>query len=746
VGEIPSGFTKPGKDTTPLIPIQLSDDEVRIILEIEMRLSEMRVAQLPADMSKDVLHYLAKADSRDSRVLLLDGGRGTGKTSLLLTLVDRWRLGQITDEQRKRIADAYKGRNSQLESIPNYLKVLPILDFDPLPPGVPLLAGIVQAWRPLAKDFDYLSGKLDDCDDSSETLMDLWHRLFQFAAVGWSNISGNKSLIEQILDRQEQVQDWQRFRDQWQNFVNKVFEVGTCIAGPHKLRANSVFVIMIDDVDLQVERIRELLPALRMLYHPRVAFIIAADRYHMTDMLEVDFRGQQRKIGYLQTQPLPEEVRISERWPRTLAKASFQKVFRPRNSWRLHWLTLRQLLDFPPDHNVHIKDVLNQWESQSSGKLGDYLYGTGISNQQTVDISLGESDLPRIMSYRMAQQIGEQEWDPNNISKDSAVDLVCQLLEDDEFASARRTPAKELEYSATGVLGALFHRGYEVDLRSAGEIVLSSRANFTYRDRPTDELIWMTDNEESASRIWRLLIAASLQDDKFGVAVSGLAWEVRLALAWTTMRPSKGQYRNSNIVFWWRIHELPSPITFLKWAREWETEFVRKLSENTLFRVERIVYAWIYYQLRWMSEDVSALSQKGVPEPFAEKFNESWDVLLSFEVDHWKDQDKKRWRNDILPLMARPELGLPHAINNRLLKYVDGAEDISALKTQRRRLITDAIIAGAHQERRPEPNNAEDQELVDGLADQYEELYRKAEGIESSAWCEKIERQPSDAL
>ena len=54
---------------------------------------------------------------------------------------------------------------------------------------------------------------------------------------------------------------------------------------------------MIDDVDLQVKRIRELLPALRMLYHPNVFFIVAADRRHMVDMLELDFQGQQRGLG-----------------------------------------------------------------------------------------------------------------------------------------------------------------------------------------------------------------------------------------------------------------------------------------------------------------------------------------------------------------------------------------------------------------------------------------------------------------
>ena len=77
------------KDTRPLSPTDLSPAEVQIIREIEERISDVRSVGRGdrRDLSED---YLAYAQRRYRRVLLLDGDRGTGKTSVLVTLVQRW--------------------------------------------------------------------------------------------------------------------------------------------------------------------------------------------------------------------------------------------------------------------------------------------------------------------------------------------------------------------------------------------------------------------------------------------------------------------------------------------------------------------------------------------------------------------------------------------------------------------------------------------------------------------------------
>ena len=100
-------------------------------------------------------------------------------------------------------------------------------------------------------------------------------KLFRVATVGWSAVPAGKGLLEQVLDRQEQVIEWQRLGQHWHDFAAEVIKCGRRLSDHDKLVDEPIFVIMIDDVDLQVERIRELLPALRMLYHPNVAFLVA---------------------------------------------------------------------------------------------------------------------------------------------------------------------------------------------------------------------------------------------------------------------------------------------------------------------------------------------------------------------------------------------------------------------------------------------------------------------------------------
>ena len=82
---------------------------------------------------------------------------------------------------------------------------------------------------------DELLGKSATEDDEGVTLMDLWHQAVQVAAVGWTGIPGEKGLIEQILDREEQVQDWQRLGEHWQKFINKAINVGRRLKDSNKL-------------------------------------------------------------------------------------------------------------------------------------------------------------------------------------------------------------------------------------------------------------------------------------------------------------------------------------------------------------------------------------------------------------------------------------------------------------------------------------------------------------------------------
>jgi MoxR-like ATPase len=84
---------RPGKDTRPLAPSELAASEIQSLKKIERRIKEVQRVAKKARQEREgrpPLIYLAYADVRYQRVLLLDGDRGTGKTSLLVTLARRW--------------------------------------------------------------------------------------------------------------------------------------------------------------------------------------------------------------------------------------------------------------------------------------------------------------------------------------------------------------------------------------------------------------------------------------------------------------------------------------------------------------------------------------------------------------------------------------------------------------------------------------------------------------------------------
>ncbi|MGA8810014.1 MAG: hypothetical protein WB973_19255 [Thermoanaerobaculia bacterium] len=561
-------------------------------------------------------------EKRYERVLLLDGGRGTGKTSFLLTLIRRWHGAAgvldtpawLTPEDESRLS-AQKRKMfpaSVASGAPKNIRVIRILDFDPLPPGMPLIAGIVQAWRPLVEHYDgktFRSGEL--CDDfESRRLMDSWHSVFRVAA-GWSAIVGRHGLVEQVLEEEEQVRDWQDLRGKWLWFVNEVIRVGRCLKSD-RVDDPPVFVIVIDDVDLQVQRIRELLPALRMLAHENVFFLIAADRDHMVDMLRFEFLGQQRKLAAAggDNRATPKG---SEDWAAVLANAAFEKVFPTRNRWQLRKLSLPAFLEFPSRSNdvfptlaspqanfqqlltpIVPKGPLTPPEVRTADKII-----SGLANAAAA-VAI---DLPAL-SYRSARQLWEAisekgdaietagiepaatEAAPTEAAAAQASDVLAGLLSgnSDEPAVVRHDYNKTIQVPGIGELTAFYRPGF----MDPGEydVVVSAQPDFWFIS--TDGKI--TSMRESRGRGFNFtagLIAKTLQEAQFAVDATALKWETYLSLAWTS-------WRDIPATFAWTWHKHPRPDELLEHTATW-SGYATKIYERTRLR-ERHAYAWIYFE------------------------------------------------------------------------------------------------------------------------------------------------------
>ena len=139
-------------------------------------------------------------NDRRHRVLMLSGPRGSGKTSLLLTLLAGWTKNWgilASPENQKEVKELFNRMDDA--------RPLKPLDFDPLPPELPLYGWIIQAFRPLV---DWLTndgqaigsiesdrprsasergGHILPWSKNSQSLHEQLQKLYQMAIVGWGS-------------------------------------------------------------------------------------------------------------------------------------------------------------------------------------------------------------------------------------------------------------------------------------------------------------------------------------------------------------------------------------------------------------------------------------------------------------------------------------------------------------------------------------------------------------------------------
>jgi hypothetical protein len=686
-------------------PTQLSDGELVKIYHIEKRLKDARNTDLLKPLKgRDA--YMATTQKRHPRVLLLDGDRGTGKTSLLLTLVDRWRRGSEDDFVAKKAryepaverlqsvdpGEKVEAVRDKLRDIPRYVSVVDILDFDPLPDGMPIVAGIVQALRPMAEEYDRQKKLPEDCDDQ-ETLVDSWHKLFRMAAVGWTSVPQAGGLVEQVLDREEQVKDWLKLGEKWQEFVSELISQGQCLKGEHKLDEKAVLVIIIDDCDLQVRRISELLPALRLLYHPRLFFLVAGHKDHMLDMLKLDFLGRQSRLANAPPDKDLPGQRADEQWADALASASFEKVFPIRNRWRLERLSLAELLEFPRSQPNKLGTFLAKWPHRPND-VGLEVYLKMMTASEDEDVS-------RYWTYRTAQQLHQKVAEPSGNKVDSsssgafAADLLRHMLganTDESLVIVKSTKNHEapyvVEYRNRGKVVAAFSPDF-VDPSPTGDIVLSASPEFVINKAKLGEANDRGLQEPSVPD----LVAISLKEDQYGVQTPRLQWDTSLAIAWSRLDLS-----SHAMSFRWRPQRHPSPLRLLRWAADWQRFLVRIETESD-YRQERIAFAWIWYQQAWAAQ-AEPNEIAAPPDFFTLDFSEAG-ALATFQsvIRNTPGFLSEQWGKVTLPLMARPELGLPIVVQRaclaplKSLNKEDKKNAKAELKRLRLRGITDALDA-----------------------------------------------------
>ncbi len=221
--------------------------------------------------------------SPTNRVILIDGGRGAGKTTVLLSVLDR--IAQQPAFER--------------DSLRVHFFLLPLLDLHPLPRTTSILSHV--AARLLPTDAARSPAPWRPSHDAVETVRTRWRAFAQNAALGWdSNVVARSA----HLDAEAYAHELERATSSWRN-IGRVFSElldELCDArrkdqqpSPDGRSWRPLFVLPIDDADMNPERSLEAMELFRALSHPRLAFVLTGDSKLFESQLRASYLGRLRE-------------------------------------------------------------------------------------------------------------------------------------------------------------------------------------------------------------------------------------------------------------------------------------------------------------------------------------------------------------------------------------------------------------------------------------------------------------------
>lgn len=255
----------------------------------------------PPEADRGGVHlFLPPIDKeRLNHAVLIDGSRGSGKTAVLLTLLDAWSRRVRRESEPKETANTKSttedGRRQGefVELLSRRAPIVPVglIDLQPLPPSTSLLLYIVGQLHRVVEAIEHHGDKdrrgreqarvpWHATGDEEHASLKHWREFVEAAALGWN---GDLQQRRAKLDPQAyvlEIQQVERRRlDVVTTFRRFVDALVRDYAEFERLSKEEwpLFVVAIDDADMNPERAPELLDLIRTLWHPRFAFVLTGD-------------------------------------------------------------------------------------------------------------------------------------------------------------------------------------------------------------------------------------------------------------------------------------------------------------------------------------------------------------------------------------------------------------------------------------------------------------------------------------
>jgi len=308
----------------------LTEDQRRVASDLHSWLSAFAMMPIPLRAAgNSIFDWQRIDDTRASNVIVIDGPRGAGKTSLMLTLVELWRRSLAQDNLEEvfgmippsagetdllglcdcpqnsaddvsistRIIEA----RTSVEALRGRIIPIRVLDFSPLPRSTSLVTWVAAQLREFIDLLDErTSPALSEVStrtvvpwepdwDKELPSRKAWAELTGSAAWGWDdNIQARKGTLDPDAYAEE-LQQSERARvgivERWRTLIGTVVKDA---AQRYRGRINehARIVIPIDDVDMNPQRAADLLEFVHTFWDPQLVFLLTGDSNLILDALK----------------------------------------------------------------------------------------------------------------------------------------------------------------------------------------------------------------------------------------------------------------------------------------------------------------------------------------------------------------------------------------------------------------------------------------------------------------------------
>ena len=655
--------TRPPVDTAPIPFDKLSPEQRTLIEEINARLRGIKEeGRKPGVSAHAPYPWPHITEDRRHRVVMLDGPRGSGKTSLLLTLLHGWQRDASSAPDRK------PQERALFDGMGKVVRPLVPLDFNPLPPHVHPYPWLVLSLGRLVKALDdgntRTSPSWGPMEDQQLSLRESWKRLHRSAEIGWRREpSPRQDLDQEAADALEEQSRWMSLEDDWRRFIGALLEQAE---RRELVPPGVVLVLPIDDLDLHPTISDDVLMALRKISHPRVVPLLAGShralqRAVRRALLVRQFKDFARVNGSISNQ----DRRLTDR----LAEDLVDKAIPPAAIVNTPLLTFSDALE------VRIGGP-TPWPAQDDPRERE--------EQRLLRTKLDfikKAERQPLVRPRALVQLAQRSRMPNDADIEDAILDVLEACWDREFEDVMysrdptwnwKSPAPEVKLHYWTVYGGVtnaavidldkprYHVRWTTPSADGSLLLRSSRPSKDGARRtidplseiphPTDLLLYLEDSRQLATERFEQLDV----DCSFALTVEcTLRSRIKLELPFPIPEP----------VFRGIDHEML--------AQRWGRAIV-----NRSFRdADAALWWWIWFHLGEPVEDLE-FQDRAELDDVSSPSEKHWRSLLerlakkARHASGLPPRGDAHWALRAIPTLAAPEYGLSTALQRQLLEWL----------------------------------------------------------------------------